>query len=179
MGQDAGPGGRTTGTQLSLFDVSDPAAPIRLAQHAIGSNASSAAEFDHHAFLYWPQTKLAVLPVVLFDDSGDAGGPPFVGAIGFHVDRTAIDEVGRITHPHSDEYTLWDVQRATVIGDRLLTLSSAGVLSSALDTLAAGPFVAFPDVPQYTGGGCGPGPGPGGGPTGPPEPAVDCAQPLR
>lgn len=166
VGQDAGSDGRTSGTQLSLFDVSDPAKPTRLAQHAIGSGASSTAEYDHHAFLYWPQTKLAVVPVQLYDN--ESGSDPFVGAIGFHVDRTGIDEVGRITHPH-DENSLWDVQRATVIGDRLFTLSAAGVLSSALDTLAAGPFVGFPDVPTYTWGGCG-----GGGTGGGPQTAIAC-----
>ncbi len=57
-----------------------------------------------------------------------------------------------------------------MIGDRLFTLSAAGVLSSALDTLAGGPFVAFPDKPPVYGG-CGgvpPGPGPG------PETLVAC-----
>jgi hypothetical protein len=62
--------------------------------------------------------------------------------------------VGRVTHPHDDQ-SLWPVQRATVIGDRVFTLSDAGVLSSALGDLSAGPFVAFPDVPSYSGGGCG------------------------
>jgi hypothetical protein len=146
VGQDAGEDGRTTGTQLSVFDVSDPAHPARLVKHAIGQGSSSTAEFDHHAFLYWPQTKLAVIPLALYDYEG--GGDPFVGAIGFHVDRDSIDEVGRISHPH-DEYSLWDIQRATVVGDRLFTLSSAGMLSSALSDLAAGPFVAFPDIPTY------------------------------
>ena len=111
------------------------------AGHAI-AGASSSAEYDHHAFLYWPATKLAVVPLTLYDGNG----PPFTGAIGLRVERTGIDEVGRVEHPHDDE-ALWDVQRATVIGDRLFTLSSAGVLSSALDTLAAGPFVSFPDRP--------------------------------
>jgi hypothetical protein len=155
VGQDAGADGRTTGTQLSLFDVSDPANPQRLAQHAIGG-ANSSAEYDHHAFLYWPATKLAVVPLTVYDGQGQ----PFTGAVGLRVTRTGIDEVGRIEHPH-DDGALWEVQRATVIGDRLFTLSAAGVLSSALDTLAAGPFVAFPDKPPAYGGCGGPG-GPGG-----------------
>jgi len=57
-----------------------------------------------------------------------------------------------------------------VVGDRVFTLSDAGVLSSALSDLAAGPFVAFPDVPAGYGGGCG-----GGGP---PQPGVAYACPL-
>ncbi|MDX6664241.1 MAG: hypothetical protein QOG68_447 [Solirubrobacteraceae bacterium] len=140
------------GTQLSLFDVSDPANPTRLAHVSVGSGSSSTAEYDHHAFLYWPATKLAVLPVQIYGGSSSSSSDPFVGAVGYRIGAASIDEVARISHPH-DDYSLWPVQRATVIGDRLFTMSDAGVLSSDLASLAAGPFVAFPDVPSYQGGG--------------------------
>ena len=102
---------------------------------------SSNAEFDHHAFLYWGPEKLAVLPVSIFSDSDQ---PPFQGAIGFHVDRSAIGEVGRISHP-APEGSVAPISRSLVAGGRLFTLSDAGLLSSDLGSLAAGPFVAFPD----------------------------------
>jgi hypothetical protein len=152
VGQDAGADGRTTGTQLSLFDVSDPAAPARIAQYAVGSHASSTAEWDHHAFLWWPQTDLAVLPLSLYDWESDA--PPFVGAIGLRVKRDGISEIGRIQHPADGEY-LWDIQRATVVGERLFTLSPAGLLSSGLSDLSTGPFLPFPSKPPVYSGGCG------------------------
>jgi len=158
IGQDAGSDGRTSGEQLSLYDVSNPAKPVRLAHHAVGQYSSSTAEYDHHAFLYWPATKLAVIPLQLYADKQDGTRDAYVGAIGFHVSREGIDEVGRITHPH-DAYSLWEIQRANVIGDRLLTMSSAGVLSSDLASLSAGPFVSFPDVPTYKGCGYGSGGG--------------------
>ncbi len=90
IGQDATATGQTTGTQLSLFDVSDPANPERLQQTAI-PGASSAAEYDHHAFLYWPETGLAMLPVQSYggdvfctQTEGDSG--PFApGATGPYV----------------------------------------------------------------------------------------------
>jgi uncharacterized secreted protein with C-terminal beta-propeller domain len=50
------------GTQLSLFDVHDPANPQRLSTLPIGG--SSEAEWDHHAFLYWPEDGTIVLPDV-------------------------------------------------------------------------------------------------------------------
>jgi hypothetical protein len=61
VGQDAGDDGRVQGTQLSLFDVSDPANPQRLSTLPIGG--TSEAEWDHHAFLYWPEDGTIVLPV--------------------------------------------------------------------------------------------------------------------
>jgi hypothetical protein len=62
IGQDANAFGQTTGTQISLFDVSDPAAPVRLAAYDL-QFAHSEAEFDPHAFLYWPASRLLVVPV--------------------------------------------------------------------------------------------------------------------
>jgi hypothetical protein len=51
VGQDADSRGRVKGTQMSLFDVSDPAAPRRLDQVRV-AGAWSDAENDHHAFSY-------------------------------------------------------------------------------------------------------------------------------
>ncbi|MCW2990904.1 MAG: benzoate transporter [Solirubrobacterales bacterium] len=174
VGQDAGADGRTTGSQLSLFDVSDPAHPTRLAKRAIAGGSSS-AEYDHHAFLYWPKTKLAVIPVSIYDyDEQTGAADQFVGAIGFRVERTGIDEVGRIEHP-ADDQALWDIQRATVIGDRLFTLSAAGMMASPLATLGTGPFAAFPDKPASIGyGGCG-----DSGVAAPGAPVASCAPMAR
>ncbi len=64
VGQDANAQGQTTGTRISLFDVSDPAAPVRLAVYDLKFGHSE-AEFDPHAFLYWPASRLLVIPVQL------------------------------------------------------------------------------------------------------------------
>ena len=143
IGQDATATGQTTGTQLSLFDVSDPANPERLQQVSI-PGASSAAEYDHHAFLYWPETGLAVLPVQSY--GGGCVGPtdaivpcpgeefttgPFSGAIGFHVATDGIDEVGRVTHDDGSTLT-----RSVVVGDTVYTLSETSLVASDLADLA-------------------------------------------
>lgn len=60
VGQDATDEGRVQGTQLSLFDVHDPANPQRLSTLSIGGH--SEAEWDHHAFLYWPEDGTIVIP---------------------------------------------------------------------------------------------------------------------
>ena len=61
VGQDATDSGQTLGTQLSLFDVSDPTNPQQIDTLAIGG--SSEVEWDHKAFLYWPEDGTIVLPV--------------------------------------------------------------------------------------------------------------------
>src|SRR3954451_20938896 len=64
VGQAAEGNGRIQGLQVSLFDVSDPSRPTRIATKQLGQNySSSEAESDPHAFLYWPDTKLLVVPV--------------------------------------------------------------------------------------------------------------------
>jgi uncharacterized secreted protein with C-terminal beta-propeller domain len=132
IGQDATPEGVQQGTQLSLFDVADPAAPRLLRHRALGVSTSSDAEFDHHAFLWWAPKRLAVVPVNDYE-----GGQP-AQAFGFRVDRDA--EIGVVGS--TSEQT--DVLRTLVIAGRLFTLTRRGLHAYDLDTFAAGPFTAFP-----------------------------------
>jgi hypothetical protein len=135
VGQEATDQGRRLGAQVSLFDVSDPAAPKRLQQRVLGSG-STAAEGDPHAFLYWPKTQLTVLPY------SDYASPQFDGAVGMRVRRAGIDEVGRIDH-RTAERPYVSVVRTMVVRDRVLSLSYRGVGASTLDTLAPAGFAAF------------------------------------
>ena len=59
--------------------------------------------------------------------------------MGFRVDRAGgrIAEAGR---PREDSAVL----RTLVVANRLFTLTSAGLHAYDLDTLAPGPFAAFP-----------------------------------
>jgi uncharacterized secreted protein with C-terminal beta-propeller domain len=140
VGQDATPEGRTRGVQLSLFDVSNLRAPAKLQSTTIGSGSSSEVEFDHHAFLYWPATGLAVLPVNTTPADPRSGAALFSGAIGFHVDGAApIAEVGRVSHGSDAQ-----VRRSLVVGDRLFTVSDLGVKASRLDNLTDLTWVPFP-----------------------------------
>jgi uncharacterized secreted protein with C-terminal beta-propeller domain len=139
VGQEANADGRVQGLQLSLFDVSDLAQPRRLQKAQLGDRWShSAAEWDHHAFLWWPATKLAMLPM-----ASDA----FSGAVGFRVARAGgIAEVGRISHPAAGSWTP-PVDRAVVVGDRVFTLSPLGVKANGLEGFAERGWAAFPQPP--------------------------------
>ncbi len=137
LGQDADEQGRTQGTQLALFDVSDPADPTRL-HHFTMPQSSSEAEYDHHAFLYWPRTGLTVIPV-----QSNAPPNPFVGALAVTVDRTAgITEKGRITQPVTNP---WEgaIHRSLMIGDHLYAVSEVGVLAVDPATLTTRAWIDF------------------------------------
>jgi hypothetical protein len=130
VGQAASPQGRTEGTQLQLFDISDLAHPARIAQAKLGTFSSSEAEYDHHAFLFWPKTGLAVVPAFTSGASE---------AIGFDARRNGgLREVGRVSHDGGAT-----IRRSLVVGSRLLTVSDAGVRASRLDTLAGVGWAPF------------------------------------
>lgn len=149
VGQEASEQGLRAGAQVSLFDVSDPAQPRRLAQKLLG-DGSSAAEFDPHAFLYWAPTKLAVLPLTSYDPAGSRSRS---AAVGLHVGRAeGITDAGRVTHAGADGADA-PIDRSLVIDGRLYTLSYAGLGRSALDTLAPEAFTAFPPLSSAASGG--------------------------
>jgi hypothetical protein len=165
IGQEVGPENEPSGAQLELFDVSNPAAPRLQARATLGSGSSSQVQYDHHAFLFWPPTALAVLPVSIYpttpvpgpptpqplpaagSSSGQAStvGPTggFVGAIGFRVDRSGVTEVGQIAHDPVNGANP-QIDRSLVIGQQLFTVSNKGMMASSLATLARQSFVTFP-----------------------------------
>jgi len=88
IGQEATAEGRTIGTKVTLFDVSDLDDPRDLATWSM-EGGQSGVEWDHRAFLAWQD--LAVLP---FNDwSSDQNG-----AVVLKVGDDSLAEVGRIDH---------------------------------------------------------------------------------
>ena len=148
VGQDATPEGRTIGTQVSLFDVSDPAAPERVDSKTIAGGFSN-AEWDQRAFLWWAPANLAVLPVQAFEYTDNVLENWFVGAAGFTIEGSSVDEAGRVTHPTPGAKSLpepWRtaIRRAVVIGNRLFTLGDNGVGVSDINTLSRTGWVPLP-----------------------------------
>ena len=96
VGQDATEQGRIQGTQVSIFDVSDPSDPRRIDTYTLSEGSNSQVEYDHHAFLYWSPEQLAMIPVQQWwwDDEGE---DVFFGAVGLRVDDDGhLDEVRRV-----------------------------------------------------------------------------------
>jgi uncharacterized secreted protein with C-terminal beta-propeller domain len=127
IGQEADARGRAQGTQVSLFDVSDPARPKRLAQYHL-PQAYSDAEYDPHALLWWPATNLLVVPVNTWDATGSQS---VALALRVTDDITPADQV---TQPTTAAYPPM-IQRSLVVGNVLWTLSEAGMQASDLSTM--------------------------------------------
>ena len=125
VGQDASDQGRVSGTQISLFDVGTLASPQRLDQFKI-SRAHSEAENDPHAFLYWPATKLLVVPVTAYSKAQ-------YGALLLRVDDKKLTELAVVSHDKVSRGYDGVVRRSLVIGDTLWTISHAAAMASTLD----------------------------------------------
>jgi uncharacterized secreted protein with C-terminal beta-propeller domain len=140
VGQDASVEGVTKGTQLSIFEVSDPGSPRRLHRLALGPSYSE-AEWDHHAFLYWPRERMVVLPL---DQYGEQGGY-FGGAVAFRAERDGLAELARVNHPTGQYGST--VRRSLVVGDTLYTVGDAGVKATALGSFAERGWLPFEGSP--------------------------------
>ena len=123
--------GRTRGTQVSLFDVTDPAGATRLAQQLVPGGQSE-AEWDPHAILWWPATKLLVVPMTQFGVAGEAAAGP--SAMALRVTDRGLTEVGKITQPEVAG-AVPSVRRTLVAGNALWTLSDYGLQASDLSTM--------------------------------------------
>lgn len=111
IGQEATNEGRTTGAKVTLFDVSDLANPIDVANWTV-DNSWSDAQWDHKAFLWWPQENLAVLPVQNWQEQ-------FFGAVAFRIDldEGTITEAGRIEHLPDENDRLGQTDCDVLAGD--------------------------------------------------------------
>jgi uncharacterized secreted protein with C-terminal beta-propeller domain len=152
IGQDADEDGRVTGSQVSIFDVSDLSNPVRVQQFTFASGYSE-AEYDHRAFLHWAPTGLTVLPVQWWDYDDDYSlSDAFVGAVALDASSEAIVELGTVDHIQKDDIkgeewyeNSWaaQIRRSLIVGDTLFTLSDQGLKGSDLDTLEDTSWVAF------------------------------------
>ncbi len=119
-----------TATQLSLFDVSDPAHPKRVSTVAVGQE--SEATFDPHAFLFWAETGTVVVPRNLNCSQEDSCASAIVAKI---VDGKLVKQ---------GELPAWyQIRRTMIASDQLVALSTKGVQIHDLTTLAIVGHVDF------------------------------------
>lgn len=152
VGQDATAEGRILGTQVSVFDVSDPASPNRLHHFSLGGGYSE-AEWNHHAFLYDPATGSVVIPLDTWGVGESGFEEWWSGAVLLRASRAGIEQLRTLTHvtppdPLGGESWPVSIRRSLVLGDTLYTLSEAGVLATSLGALADVGWAPFP-LPDY------------------------------
>lgn len=145
VGQDATETGRVQGTQVSIFDVSDPSDPTLIDRYTLSEGSNSSVEYDHHAFLYWAESGLAMIPVQQYswDEKSESA---WFGAVGLKVEEDGdLREIQRVTHPGGEDNWDWQAQirRSIVIGDSVYTISSKGILKSDLADLAEEAWLDF------------------------------------
>ncbi|MGY0002384.1 beta-propeller domain-containing protein [Micromonospora sp. I033] len=137
VGQEASDQGRVQGTQLSLFDVADPTEPKRIAQYHVRQGHSE-AEFDPHAFLYWPAERLVVVPLTV-PGTGAVSKPdlPSNVALALRVGDGGFTEVGTVDHTlgggRPGEMVM--IRRSLVVDGVLWTVSDAGLKATSLATM--------------------------------------------
>ncbi len=120
------------GLQVEVFNVSDPATPSLVSQQQLGGGASSAAEYDPHALLWWPQSDLLVLPV---DDY--SGSEPSSAADVWTVSSSGtLDQVGTLAQPGSSESGYPEIERAVIVGNEIYTLSEQGLMVNDMSSLS-------------------------------------------
>ncbi len=160
IGQDATDEGQTTGTQVSIFDVSDSSNPIRVQQYTF-PDSYSGAEWDYKAFLYWAADNMLVLPLQTYNWSETTGQEDFFsGAVVLNVDgANEITERGRISQPltlppwfeeelanakeqgYEQEllsevaYYQPQIERSVIVDGTLYTISGVGIMGSDMASL--------------------------------------------
>ena len=150
VGQDATEQGRVLGTQVSVFDVSDPENPIRMSRLTF-EDAYSEAEWDHHAFLWWPADEIVILPIQRWSwDERNETEKHYAGAVVVKANSQRVEKLGEIEHPSQsdpecEECWTWTepIMRSVIIGDSLFTISQTGVMVSDLDTLEQQEWLRF------------------------------------
>ncbi len=157
VGQDATDQGETRGTQVSLFDVSQPDKPKRLSVYRL-PGAYSQAEFDPHAFLFNPDTGLLVLPITgryaqpmpaekdPARPSTTAPTKPVLvpsGALVLRLTGDTFTEVGTVRSPLAEK-TGDQIQRSLTVGGTLWLLSQQGLIAADQQGVTHQTWVRFP-----------------------------------
>lgn len=139
VGQEATLEGVTTGLQVSLFDTG--AAEATVVDQYTAPGWQSSVEWEPHAFLYWEETGIAVLPA-----SDWSGYEPRSGAVVLDVGEDAVTEAAWIEQAEAAEADpyMGEILRSLVVDGQLWTLSAQGMQAHELGgDYGATAWVAF------------------------------------
>ena len=142
IGQEATEEGVTTGTKAALYDVEDLDDPKVVSTWSPGSGRSS-AEWDHHAFLWWPPEGIAVLPIRDWrNDKAEA--------VLLKIENGDLEEFGRITHsergspPDAKPEFMIPIERSLIVGGEIWTYSRGQLQANLMADLSVSKKVQLP-----------------------------------
>lgn len=137
------------GLKLSLFDVTNPAAPKEKASYLLGNMGSgSEALQNHKAIMYYPEQRLIGFPATLYTTQGATPQNPwsgsqslsFAGYLVIKVKTDGFEIVGTLPNETSGAdggFMRYDsgnsIQRGIYVGKTLYTISPARITAYALD----------------------------------------------
>jgi len=152
FGRDANSRGVQQGLKISLFDVSDVSQPREIASWTGDErSASSAAEYEHKAFLFDKERNLLVIPVYSYD--WRQGSESYNGALVFFISKDEVTLRGLIDHASGREWGM-GVERSFYIEELLYTKSPGLIRINNLDSLASVKNITLTpvsrtDIPVY------------------------------
>jgi hypothetical protein len=123
VGREVSADGVPGGVQASLFDVSDPANPVRIDRESFGRGSSTEVEYDHHAFSWFDGDSLAAIPIDSYSTDPYSNDDDRFGFVGLRVTPGAADPLGRVDRPQ----THMSVRRTLELGGRLYAIGSDAV----------------------------------------------------
>jgi len=134
VGQDADEEGVINGLQIAIYNVTDFGNPSQLKKFSENKGSYSAAQYDHQAFRYLPETEVLILPVSRYQ-------PRFDGFIVYDVTvgpGKKIEKSFEIPHYEEGMQTCWShsslTARSMVFEGDVTTMKGHTVLSHALST---------------------------------------------
>jgi inhibitor of cysteine peptidase len=151
----------TGGFKISLFDVTNPAAPVEKSKEVIGvAGTYSELQNNHKALMISLNKGIMAFPITV------AGRTPYVtdfsGAYVYNISTDAFSFKGTVTHQtaetviNSGDYKYYDynynINRLVYIGDYLYSLSQGKMEVTSLKDMTKSGEVAFP-VKVYDNGG--------------------------
>lgn len=136
------------GVQVSIFDVTDFADPVRLYSELIGDRGTtSEALYNHKAFTFWAENSLLAIPVDVFEHETEPDYPWGYGThtfTGLYVYRVTIENgfvfLGRISTDSAsgqDYYYSSDWNRGVFIGESVYAVKSDAVRSAIVEDIEA------------------------------------------
>lgn len=148
------------GIQVSLFDVSDAAAPRVVQQIAVGGRGSySETDLDPKSFTWLASRNLLALPVDVYTEEPviwQMGSRVFAGTMVWSVDvNSGFTELGRVAEPNSAAdpndpfgYWRWSWRRSAFIGDTVYSINDLGVRAAPLSNFANTTEVELVTIPS-------------------------------